>query len=115
MSNKLEVPSIEKRQGDNFLKDKNYHEALHHYKSAIVALKIVFDDEELNLANDEEKATALINEVGIPSHLNSALCYLNLEDFVNVVFYCTKVLELDQDNVKALYRRCKANIKLEKV
>jgi hypothetical protein len=44
-----------------------------------MALKILFD-EESTLLEDEKKATELIEEVGIPAHLNMSLCYLQLEE-----------------------------------
>jgi tetratricopeptide (TPR) repeat protein len=108
---KFEIPRIEKKLGDVKNSEKNYEEAITHYKNAIMALKILFD-EDTSLSEDEKKATDLIEEVGIPVHLNLAYCFLQLEDWKNVIFYCNKVLELKPDQLKALYRRCKAYIKL---
>jgi tetratricopeptide (TPR) repeat protein len=109
---KFEIPLIEKKLGDVKVSEKNYEEAINHYKNSIMALKILFD-EESTLLEDEKKATELIEEVGIPVHLNMSLCYLQLEDWRNVVFYSNKVLELKPENLKAIYRRCWAYIKMK--
>ena len=109
-----EIPRIEKKVGDAKNAEKNYEEAIHHYKNSIIGLKKLFD-EDTSLASDDKKATDLIDEIGIPVHLNLAFCFLQLEDWKNVVFYANKVLELKPGHVKALYRRCKAFLKLEDV
>lgn len=110
---RLEIPRIEKNLGDVKISEKKYEEAIPHYKNAIMALKILFDDEKF--AEDEKKATELIENVGIPVHLNLAFCYMQLQDWNNVEFYCTKVLQLKPGQLKALYRRCKALLNLNKV
>ena len=110
----FEIPRIEKKLGDVKNSEKYYDEAIMHYKNSIMALKILFD-EDTSLSDDEKKATDLIEEVGIPVHLNLAFCYLQLEDWKNVINFCNKVLELKPDHVKALYRRCKAFLKLKEV
>jgi hypothetical protein len=60
--NKLELPQFEKKLGDINNKSNNYLEAIKHYKNAIIALKLLFDEEGLLT---EEKATELIEEVGV--------------------------------------------------
>jgi tetratricopeptide (TPR) repeat protein len=110
--NKLEIPKIEKQLGDEKRNEKNYKEAIIHYKNAIVALKIIFDDEHNTLQEDEQKATQLIEDVGIPVHLNLAYCFLELGDWKSVILYCNKVLELNPKHIKAIYRRCKAFMNL---
>jgi tetratricopeptide (TPR) repeat protein len=113
---KLEIPRIEKKLGDVKLSEKDYEAAIHHYKNSIMALKILFDDEQYNNGLDDLKAAELIEEIGIPVHLNLAYCYLQLEEkWESVIYYCNKVLELKPDQLKALYRRCKAYLKLKNV
>jgi tetratricopeptide (TPR) repeat protein len=109
-----DIPKIEKQLGDAKIKEHNFEGAINHYKNSIMSLKILFDD-DTSLTEDDKKATQLIEEIGIPVHLNLALCYLKMKDWNNVVFYCNKVLELKPDNVKALYRKCKALLELKEV
>jgi tetratricopeptide (TPR) repeat protein len=106
----FEAPSKEKHLGDMKLTEKNYNEAINLYTNSISLLKKVFDQNQEMLSKDDKKATELIETIGIPAHLNIALCYLQLEDWQNVILYCTKVIELNPNHIKAIYRRCKAYI-----
>lgn len=46
-----------------------------------------------------------IKDIEIPVALNLGLAYLKVEQFHYAIKYCTQVLEKDEDNDKALYRR----------
>lgn len=48
----------------------------------------------------------------ISCNLNNAACKLKLRDYKQAVKLCTKVLDADSKNVKALYRRAQAYIQL---
>lgn len=48
----------------------------------------------------------------ISCNLNNAACKLRLRDFKQAVKLCTKVLDSDSKNVKALYRRAQGYIHL---
>lgn len=41
-----------------------------------------------------------------------AYCFLELKDWKNVIEYCNKVLEIKEDDFKAIYRRCKAYLNI---
>lgn len=45
----------------------------------------------------------------VPLLLNYAQCRLLAQDYYSVIEHCTEVLQLDPDNVKALFRRAKAH------
>ena len=45
-------------------------------------------------------------------HLNNAACKLKLKDYKQTIKLCTKVLDSDSKNVKALYRRAQVYIQL---
>ena len=117
--NRKDVPYIEKENGDIKFKEKNFDEALRHYSKAIMSIKILLDDKVLTT---EEEIGKYVKEVGviilknqIPSQLRLSICYLKKEDWKNVIYYCNKVLDLETDNEKSLYRRCHAYIKLQQV
>ncbi|PQM34580.1 70 kDa peptidyl-prolyl isomerase [Prunus yedoensis var. nudiflora] len=59
---------------------------------------------------DEEKQQSKM--LKITCNLNDAACKLKLKDYKQAEKLCTKVLELDSRNVKALYRRAQAYIQL---
>lgn len=44
------------------------------------------------------------------AHLNLALCFLRIKEFSQVVENCNKVIEIDESNEKALYRRGEARL-----
>ncbi|KAI3900794.1 hypothetical protein MKW92_045878 [Papaver armeniacum] len=59
----------------------------------------------------DEKTRA--NALRISCHLNNAACKLKLGDYVEASKCCTKVLELDPYNVKALYRRSQSYLETQ--
>lgn len=60
--------------------------------------------------SDEEKQAVKVLKVSC--NLNNAACKLKLRDYKQAVKLCSKVLEIDSRNVKALYRRAQAYIQL---
>jgi len=46
-----------------------------------------------------------INDLKIPCHLNLAICCMKLKRWQQAVDNCTRVLEIEKDNPKALFRR----------
>jgi tetratricopeptide (TPR) repeat protein len=108
--NRLNVPESEKKKGDENLHSNNLEEAIRCYSKAIMAVKILYDDKAIN----EVELTKMVLEIGIPSNLNISYCYLKLKDWQKVVDHATRVIEFDKKHVKALYRRCLANIELKK-
>ncbi|KAK9154575.1 hypothetical protein Sjap_002055 [Stephania japonica] len=62
---------------------------------------------------DEEKALA--NALRISCNSNNAACKIKLGDYVEAVKLCSKVLELDPLNVKALYRRSQSYLRISEL
>ena len=52
-----------------------------------------------------EEDKPLAKEVELAGHLNLAMCYIKLADFVQARTHCDKALEIDANNVKGLFRR----------
>ncbi|KAM0065167.1 putative peptidylprolyl isomerase [Helianthus debilis subsp. tardiflorus] len=59
--------------------------------------------------DDEKQQSKLLK---VSCNLNNAACKLKLRDYKQAVKHCTKVLDADSKNVKALYRRAQACIQL---
>lgn len=108
----LEEPLHEKKRGDNFMKIKNYEEAVKCYQLSLSKLKNIFKKYHDFLVQNFKKAKELIDTVGIPCHLNLALCNLNMKNWNKCIEECEKVLEMDINNIKAIYRKCKSEINL---
>lgn len=49
-----------------------------------------------------------LNSLKLPVYLNIAACQMKLKQYEHAIKNCTKALEIEDKNVKALYRRCVA-------
>ena len=113
---------MEKKRGDEYLKKLEFDMALKHYSKVIMAIKILQDDSSLEKANlNLDKYVKeygvnflLIKKNQIPANLNMAYIYNKLKDWKSVISSCSKVIEYDKNNVKALYRRSMAYVNLLK-
>lgn len=101
---KIEAAAKKKEEGNALFKARKYERASKRYEKA--AKFIEYD----STFSEEEKKQA--QTLKITCNLNNAACKLKLEDYKQAEKLCTKVLELDSNNVKALYRRAQAYIKL---
>eukprot|EP00056_Hartaetosiga_gracilis_P008604 m.123528 g.123528 ORF g.123528 m.123528 type:complete len:182 (-) comp12949_c1_seq1:47-592(-) len=127
----LSVEQLEqlKAEGSAYLKEGNYKEALRKYHTAHLHTRAAMSskqtassfshfkpkttepvDEEEEKRKDEEITKLHVALLG-----NMALCHLKLKKFGRVVSLCTEVLTTDNDNIKALWRRAKANIELKRL
>lgn len=87
---------VTKSKGNKLFQQTKYQRALKKYKKALD-----FFEYDGSLKEDEkEKAKKL----KIPCMLNSAACKLKLKELKDAKDFCDKVLNLDPQNVKALYR-----------
>ncbi|KAL9237859.1 hypothetical protein vseg_012357 [Gypsophila vaccaria] len=101
---KIEAATKKKEEGNALFKAGKYERASKRYEKAVsyIEYDTSFEDEE------KKHAKAL----KISCNLNDAACKLKLKDYKKAEKLCTKVLELDGNNVKALYRRAQAYIHL---
>lgn len=97
---KIEACEKKKQEGNTMFKAGKFWLASKKYEKAVKCIEFnhSFSDEEKHLAN------ALL----LSCNLNNAACKLKLEDYIGAATLCTKVLELDPDNIKALFRRSQA-------
>ncbi|KAF9620544.1 hypothetical protein IFM89_013209 [Coptis chinensis] len=68
-----------------------------------------FIEYDTNFSEEEKKQSKVLK---VSCNLNNAACKLKLKDYKQAEKLCTKVLELESANVKALYRRAQAYIQL---
>lgn len=101
---KIETAGKKKEEGNVLFKAGKYERASKRYEKAVRLIEYdsTFGDEE------KQQAKAL----KITCNLNDAACKLKLKDYKQAEKLCTKVLDLDSRNVKALYRRAQAYIQL---
>ncbi|CAK8578440.1 unnamed protein product [Lathyrus sativus] len=101
---KIEAAGKKKEEGNALFKAGKHERASKRYEKAIKYIE--YD----SAFSDEEKQKAKL--LKITCNLNDAACKLKLKDYKQTEKLCTKVLELDSRNVKALYRRAQAYIHL---
>ncbi|KAJ7957281.1 Peptidylprolyl isomerase [Quillaja saponaria] len=101
---KIEAAGRKKEEGNALFKAGKYERASKRYEKAVTFIE--YDSS----FSDEEKQLAKV--LKITCNLNNAACKLKLKDYKQAEKLCTKVLELDSRNVKALYRRAQAYIQL---
>ncbi|KAI4317410.1 hypothetical protein L6164_025279 [Bauhinia variegata] len=101
---KIEAAGKKKEEGNALFKTRKYERASKRYEKAI---RYIEYDSSFN--DEEKQQTKLLK---ITCNLNNAACKLKLKDYKQAEKLCTKVLELDSRNVKALYRRAQAYIHL---
>ncbi|XP_010532918.1 PREDICTED: peptidyl-prolyl cis-trans isomerase FKBP62 [Tarenaya hassleriana] len=101
---KIEAAGKKKEEGNALFKAGKYARASKRYEKAV---KFIEYDSSFN--EDEKKQAKALKGA---CNLNNAACQLKLKDYKQAEKICTKVLELESTNVKALYRRAQAYIEL---
>ncbi|KAH0639666.1 hypothetical protein KY285_036252 [Solanum tuberosum] len=97
---KIEAAGKKKEEGNALFKAGKYARASARYEKAA---KFIEGDTDFS---EEEKKQA--KALKISCNLNNAACKLKLKDYKQAEKLCTKVLETESTNVKALYRRAQA-------
>lgn len=97
---KIEAAGKKKEEGNALFKAGKYVRASKRYEKAAK-----FIDYDSSFSEDEKKQAKALK---ITCNLNDAACKLKLKEFKQAEKLCTKVLELESSNVKALYRRAQA-------
>ncbi|XP_078156328.1 70 kDa peptidyl-prolyl isomerase-like [Carex rostrata] len=103
-SEKIEAAGKKKEEGNALFKAGKIARASKRYEKA--AKYIEYDSS----FSDEEKQQS--KALKISCKLNNAACKLKLREYKEAEKLCTKVLEMESTNVKALYRRAQAYIQL---
>jgi len=92
-------------EGNELFKDGKLDRAAKKYKKAIG-----FVDSDYSLT-DEQKIQS--KNLKVPCLLNLAACKLKAKEWRDAIDNCNKALEIDKENVKALYRRGQAYNELD--
>lgn len=102
MSNheKIEAAGRKKEEGNILFKSGKYQRAGKKYDKALDCVS-----EDGSFEDFEQKP---VNALRVTCWLNGAACSLKLNDFQEAIMFCSKVLDIEFHNVKALYRRAQA-------
>ncbi|KAI3470072.1 hypothetical protein Pfo_026735 [Paulownia fortunei] len=100
---KIAATGKKKEEGNIWFRSGKYERASKRYEKAVQFI-------DYDSFNEEEKEQT--KELKVSCNLNNAACKLKLKNYKEAEKLCTKVLEIDGKNVKALYRRAQAYINL---
>ncbi|XP_024024201.1 peptidyl-prolyl cis-trans isomerase FKBP62 isoform X2 [Morus notabilis] len=101
---KVEAAGKKKEEGNALFKAGKYLRASKRYEKAVKYIEY-----DTNFREEEKKQAKALK---VACNLNNAACKLKLKDYKEAEKLCTKVLEAESRNVKALYRRAQAYIQL---
>ncbi|XP_009372201.2 peptidyl-prolyl cis-trans isomerase FKBP62 [Pyrus x bretschneideri] len=101
---KIEAAGKKKEEGNALFKAGKYARASKRYEKAVKYI-----DYDTSFGEEEKKQAKVLK---VACNLNDGACKLKLKDYKQAEKLCTKVLELEGRNVKALYRRAQAYIQL---
>ncbi|PHJ22527.1 tetratricopeptide repeat-containing protein [Cystoisospora suis] len=96
-SEKIDAADRFRSEGNAAFREKNYGLAAVNYRKALLQFDYTFPD------TPEEQQR--MDSVKLPCHLNLAACKLHQQEYDEVYIQCRLALEMDPNNVKALYRR----------
>lgn len=97
---KIDVAGKRKEDGNTLFKSGNYQRALKKYNKAVD-----YVSEDGSFGDEDQE---LVKALRVSCWLNGAACSLKLHDFEDAIKLCSKVLDVEFQNVKALYRRAQA-------
>ncbi|PQQ19098.1 peptidyl-prolyl cis-trans isomerase FKBP62 [Prunus yedoensis var. nudiflora] len=101
---KIEAAGKKKEEGNALFKAGKYARASKRYEKAVKYI-----DYDTSFSEEEKKQSKVLK---VACNLNNAACKLKLKDYKQAEKLCSKVLEIEGRNVKALYRRAQAYIQL---
>lgn len=94
-----------KDAGNCFYKSGEAKKAERKYRKALKYISLLRD----SMGSTEDEEEAKIRRVEVPCCLNIAAAALKVDDFDEALSQCEKVLEVDEENSKALFRRGQAH------
>jgi tetratricopeptide (TPR) repeat protein len=103
---KIEASKIFKTEGDDYLKQKQYEEAINAYEKGLLQLFYTFSDD----AKEEEESDKMKEAI----NLNCSFCKINQGKFDEALGYLNEALRINKCNSKAIYRMAFCYFKLEK-
>lgn len=97
---RIQVAQRKKEEGNLLFKNGRYQRAVKKYEKAVDCI----NEDEL-FENDDQK---IVKSLRVSCWLNGAAAFLKRNYFQEAIKQCSKVLEVESCNVKALYRRAQA-------
>ncbi|KAJ8369488.1 hypothetical protein SKAU_G00095160, partial [Synaphobranchus kaupii] len=99
---KLDLAVKIRQKGTQYFKAGRFPQAVLQYQRIVTLLEM-----ECGLRPEQQQS---VHALLLVAQLNLALCHLRLREYSQAVENCNKVMELDGENEKALYRRGEARL-----
>lgn len=99
---RIQTAEIKKEEGNELFKKGKHQRAWKKYDKAAT-----YVGEDVSFEDDNQKLAKCLR---VSCWLNSAACCLKLNDFKGAIELCSQVLDIEFNNVKALYRRAQAHM-----
>ncbi|KAJ5174247.1 uncharacterized protein N7482_000124 [Penicillium canariense] len=110
---RAEVAQSFKEQGNEAVQEKRWIDAKEMYTKSIAV--IFAKEDKWEKPEDPKAEEKLLRQMEELSHINRALCHLELGNYRSCTLDCAAVLRVNPKNVKAFYRSSMALLKLDKV
>jgi len=104
IADRVLLANRQKEKGNNFFKTANFAEAIKCYDKGMKYFENCWG------AKDDEKKS--MDDTKLSLHLNLAACKLKTGDSRLAILECEKALDIDENNVKAIFRRGQGRAKL---
>eukprot|EP01080_Neovahlkampfia_damariscottae_P001035 gene1035-9939_t len=95
---KTEACELKKKEGNEFFKKEEYEKAIESYERTLNYLPILFNKEEENI--DE-----ITKNIKIQCFANILMCKIKQQKYQEGIEISDKILKLDENNAKSIYRR----------
>lgn len=106
VKDKIEASKIFKTEGDDFLRQQNYEEAIHSYEKGMLQLFYTFSDDP-----EEEKEADKIKEL---INMNCSMCLMKQGKYDEALGCLNEALRVNKQNLKAIYRSAYCYFMMEK-
>ena len=103
---KIEAGKRFKTEGDDFLKQQKYDEAINVYEKGLLQLFYTFCDDK-----EEDE---LVDKIKEGMNLNCSFCKIKQEKYEEATQYLNEAMRVNKENLKTLYRMAFCHFKLEK-
>ena len=103
---KIEAGKRFKTEGDDFLKQQKYDEAINVYEKGLLQLFYTFCDDK-----EEDE---MVDKIKEGMNLNCSFCKIKQEKYEEATQYLNEAMRVNKENLKTLYRMAFCHFKLEK-
>ncbi|GFQ07408.1 peptidyl-prolyl cis-trans isomerase fkbp62 [Phtheirospermum japonicum] len=104
---RIQTAGQKKEEGNQLFRNGKFQRAAKKYEKAVD-----YVSQDGNYADEDEK---IVKSLRVSCWLNGAASCLKLNNFGETINLCSKILDVESCNVKALYRRAQAYIGVEEL